>query len=92
MWVFWLKMFEFFFLQNLNLVIIFQLFLYNKASFIYLIVNKNSKYKEDDFADSNAVNYSQDVCIHFRHEAPTCHPRPSTHPIPSPLVRVGVLG
>ena len=33
------------------------------------------KYKEDDFTDSNAVDYSQDVCIYFLHEAPTCHPR-----------------
>ena len=36
------------------------------------------KYKEDDFSDSNAVAFSQDVCvhkIHFRHEAHTCNPR-----------------
>ena len=33
------------------------------------------KYKEDDLTDSNAVDHSQDVCIYFLHEAPTCHPR-----------------
>ena len=48
----------------------------------YNVVNTNSKNKEDDFTDSNAVNFSHDVYIHFRHEAPTCHPRPSTHPSP----------
>ena len=36
------------------------------------VVNTNSKYKEDDFTDSNAVAYSQDVFIYFLHEAPTC--------------------
>ena len=41
------------------------------------------KYKEDDITNSNAVDYSQDVCIYFLHEAPTCHPR-SFGP-PSPL-------
>ena len=30
------------------------------------IVNTNSKYKEDDFTDSDADDYSQDVCIYFR--------------------------
>ena len=30
------------------------------------------KYKEDDFTDSNAVAFSQDVFIHFLHVAPTC--------------------
>ena len=39
-----------------------------------MFVNTNSKYKEDDFTDSDAIDYSQDVCIYFRHEAPTCHP------------------
>ena len=29
-------------------------------------VNTNSKYKEDDFTDSDAVDFSQDVCIYFR--------------------------
>ena len=43
--------------------------------FRHTIVNTNSKYKEDDFTNSNAVAYFQDVFIHFRHEAPTCHPR-----------------
>ena len=37
-----------------------------------IIVNTNSKYKEDDFTDSIAVAYSQDVFIYFLHEAPTC--------------------
>jgi len=36
------------------------------------VVNTNSKYKEDDFTDSNAVAFSQDVFIYFLHEAPTC--------------------
>ena len=40
----------------------------------YMVVNTNSKYKEDDFTDSDAVVYSQDVCIYFLHEAPTCYP------------------
>ena len=54
-----------------------------------IIVNTNSKYKEDDFTDSIAVAYSQDVFIYFLHEAPTCQtpshsfpPLPSTHPSP----------
>ena len=29
-------------------------------------VNTNSKYKEDDFTDSDAVDFSQDVCIYVR--------------------------
>ena len=37
-----------------------------------MLVNTNSKYKEDDFTDSNAVAYFQDVFIYFLHEAPTC--------------------
>ena len=54
----------------------------------------NSKYKEDDFTDSDAIDYSQDVCIYFHHKAPTCHPRsfvppsPSTHPSPALAVRL----
>ena len=54
-----------------------------------IIVNTNSKYKEDDFTDSDAVDYSQDVCSISGHEAPTCQtplirspPHPSTHPSP----------
>ena len=39
------------------------------------VVNTNSKYKEDDFTNSDAVDYSQDVCICYRHEARTCPPR-----------------
>ena len=53
----------------------------------HIFVNTNSKYKEDDFTNSDAVDYSQDVCICFRHEVLTCHPRyfvhPSTHPSPA---------
>ena len=49
-----------------------------------MFVNTNSKYKEDDFTHSDAIDYSQDVCIYFRHEAPTCNPR-SFVPPPSPL-------
>ena len=33
---------------------------------IKTIVNTNSKYKEDDFTDSDAVDYSHDMCIYFR--------------------------
>ena len=40
---------------------------------ICIAVNTNSKYK--DFSHSDAVDFSQDVCVCFRHEAPTCHPR-----------------
>jgi len=34
--------------------------------FNYLIVNTNSKYKEDNFTASVAIDYSQDECIYFR--------------------------
>ena len=55
---------------------------------VYTPVNTNLKYKEDDFTDSNAVAFSQEVFIHFLHVAPTCQtplirfpPHPSiTHP------------
>ena len=47
-----------------------------------MFVNTNSKYKEDDFTHSDAIDYSQDVCIYFRHEAPTCHPRSFVPPSP----------
>ena len=39
------------------------------------IVKTNSKYKEDDFSDSNAVAFSLDVCvlkIYFLHVVPAC--------------------
>ena len=57
------------------------------------IVNTNSKYNEDDFTDSNAVAYSQDVFIYFLHEAPTCQ-TPLIHSPLTPLhipVRLGEL-
>ena len=61
----------------------------------YRVVNTNSKYKEDDFTDSDAVVYSQDVCIHFRYEAPTCPPRSFVPSSPlytsQPSVRLGEL-
>ena len=50
-------------------------------------VNINSKYKEDDYTDSNASVNSLDVCvhrIHFRNEASTPHmsnPRSSQLPV-----------
>ena len=50
-------------------------------------VNLNSKYKEDDYTDSNASVNSLDVCvhrIHFRNEASTPHmsnPRSSQLPV-----------
>ena len=37
-------------------------------------VNTNSKYKEDDFTDSDAVDYFQDVWIAVSAGPPTCHP------------------
>ena len=43
-----------------------------------IFVKTNSKYKEDDFSDSNALAFSQDACvhkIHSRHEVHTCNPR-----------------
>ena len=51
---------------------------------LYMIVNTNSKHKEDDFTDSIAVNFSQDVCIHTVHVAlaPSFPTSPSTHPSP----------
>ena len=52
-------------------------------------VNTNSKYKEDVFTDSDAVDCSQDVCIYFLHEAPTCHPRPF---VPSSPLYTSQLG
>ena len=51
-----------------------------------MFVNTNSKYKEDDFTHSDAIDYSQDVCIYFRLKhphvtlAPSFPPHPSTHP------------
>ena len=55
------------------------------------VVNLNSKYKEDDYTDSNASVNSLDVCvhrIHFRNEASTPHmsnPRSSQLPVFSQL-------
>ena len=61
----------------------------------HILVNTNSKYKEDDFTDSNADDYFQDVCIYFRHEAPTYNPRSFVPPSPlytsQPSVRLGEL-
>ena len=60
-----------------------------------MLVNTNSKYEEDDFTDSDAVDYSQDVCIYFLMKrphvthAPSFPPHPST--LPSPAVRLGEL-
>jgi len=45
---------------------------YDLSGSIQAVVNTNSKYKEDNFTDSNAVAYSQDMFIYFLHEAPTC--------------------
>ena len=66
---------------------------------LYIFVNTNSKYKEDDFTGSIAIKCFQDVCIHtihFRHEAHTCKPRsfiPRLTPYtPQPSVRLGELG
>ena len=61
----------------------------------YIYVNTNSKYKEDNFTDSIAVNYYQDVCthpIHFRHETHICNPRSSPLYTPQQSVRLGELG
>jgi hypothetical protein len=57
----------------------------------FTVVNTNSKYKEDDFTDSNAVAFSQDVFIHFLHVVPTCQtpliPAPAS-PLTSQLSQV----
>ena len=50
------------------------------------IVNTNSKYKEDDFTDSDAGDYFQDMWIYFRPHvtlAPSLPLHPSTYPSPS---------
>ena len=67
--------------------------------FLCIFVNTNSKYKEDDFTGSIAVNCFQDVCthsIHFRLEAHTCKPRSFVSHLPpytpQPSVRLGELG
>ena len=63
----------------------------------YKIVNLNSKYKEDDYTDSNASVNSLDVCvhrIHFRNEASTPHmsnPRSSQLPVFSQVMRVELV-
>ena len=53
----------------------------------YTLVKINSKYKEDDFSDSNAVAFSLDVSVlkSISTMKPTCNPRffsppPSTDP------------
>ena len=63
-----------------------------------LLLTQIRKYKEDDFSESNAVAFSQDVCvhkIHFRHEAHTCNPLRISPPHPSithpSSVRLGEL-
>ena len=55
----------------------------------YTLVKINSKYKEDDFSDSNAVAFSLDVSVlkSISTMKPTCNPRffsppPSTDPSP----------
>ena len=41
-----------------------------------MVVKINSKYKEDDFSDSNRLAFSLDVCVHRKHQMkqtrPTC--------------------
>ena len=39
---------------------------------IIRLLTQIRKYKEDDFTDSNAVAFSQDVFIHFLHVVATC--------------------
>ena len=47
-----------------------------------MFVNTNSKYKEDDFTHSDAIDYSQDVCIYFRLKHPHVTLSPSFPPSP----------
>ena len=60
--------------------------------YLYTIVKINSKYKEDDFSDSNAVAFSLNVYvlkIHFLHGAHMSNPASSPPPllqIPAPAV------
>ena len=46
-----------------------QLIQFSSNRFINSHVNTNSKYKEDNFTDSDAVDYFQDVWIYFRRSA-----------------------
>ena len=59
--------------KYMHIFTIFGGYLYNKAS----IVNTNSKYKEDDFTDSNAVAFSQDVLSISSMKLPHVKPRSS---------------
>ena len=57
-----------------KLIVYFSMFFYTNR-FCYIFVKINSKYKEDDFSDSNAVDFSLDVCvlkIYFLHVVPAC--------------------
>ena len=64
--------------QKPVLSLLTQSFIVYARSKLCTVVKTNSKYKEDDFSDSNAVAVSQDACvhkIHFRYEVHTCNPR-----------------
>ena len=66
--IFFAKYYTFYINKEVVLLLVFKFLNAN----INNIINTNSKYKEDNFTDSNAVAYSQDVFIYFLHEAPTC--------------------
>ena len=68
--IFFAKYYTFYINKEVVLLLVFKFLNAN----INNIINTNSKYKEDNFTDSNAVAYSQDVFIYFLHEAPPCQP------------------
>ena len=76
--IFFAKYYTFYINKEVVLLLVFKFLNAN----INNIVNTNSKYKEDNFTDSNAVAYSQDVFIYFLHEAPTCQTPLIHSPLP----------
>ena len=78
--IFFAKYYTFYINKEVVLLLVFKFLNAN----INNIINTNSKYKEDNFTDSNAVAYSQDVFIYFLHEAPTCQ-TPLIHSPLTPL-------
>ena len=55
---------------------------------MYIAVKINSKYKEDDFSDSNTVDLSLDVCvlkIYFLHIVSACQ---TPLLLPPPLLQI----
>ena len=89
--IFFAKYYTFYINKEVVLLLVFKFLNAN----INNIINTNSKYKEDNFTDSNAVAYSQDVFIYFLHEAPHVKPRSFVPPSPlytsQPSVKLGEL-